>query len=155
MNKKKDPVLSITTIRYIQNTKKTGQFPAGLPDMAIFVKWHPLKQTKTKNGHHFRRLTFKVIQLCCVAQKDSFTLKVLKLQVVTVKHDSALISNVECATYHIEAEPGLTEIKCNFGTFGLNQSFWAKQQSCITLKVSLRKWCPFFVFLCFSGCHFT
>ena len=35
------------------------------------------------------------------------------------------------------------------------ESFWAKQQSCITLKVSLRKWCPFFVFVCFSGCHFT
>ena len=97
-----------------------------------FKKWCPLKQTKTKNGHHFRRLTFKDIQLCCLAQNDSFTLKVLKLQFVTVKHDSASISNVECATYHIEAEPCLTETKCNFRTFGVNESFWAKQQSCIT-----------------------
>ena len=155
MNKKKDPVLSIITIRYIQNTKKTGQFPTGLPDMAIFVKWHPLKQTKTKNGHHFWRLTFNVIQLCSLAQNDSFTLKVLKLQFVTVKHDSASILNVECATYHIEAEPCLTETKCNFRTFGVNESFWAKQQSCITLKVSLRKWCPFFDFVCLSGRHFA
>ena len=77
------------------------------------------------------------------------------MQFVTVKHDSASISNVECATYHIEAEPCLTETKCNFRTFGVNQSFWAKQQSCITLKVSLRKWCLIFVFVCFNGCHFT
>ena len=40
-------------------------------------------------------------------------------------------------------------------TFGANESFWTEQQSCIILKVSLRKWCPFFVFVCFSGCHFT
>ena len=142
-------------LRYTQIIKKTDHFPTGLPDLAIFVKWHPLKQTKTKNGHHFRRLTFKVIQLCCLAQNDSFTLKVLKSQFVTVKHDSASISNVECATYHIEAEPCLTETKCNFRTFGVNESFWAKQQSCITLKVSLWKWCPFSVFVCFDGCHFT
>ena len=120
-----------------------------------WVKWCPLKQTKTKNRHHFRRLTFKVIQLCCLAQNDSFTPKVLKLQFVTVKYDSALISNVECATYNIEAEPCLTETKCNFRTFGVNESFCAKHQSCITLKVSLRKWCPFFVSVCFSGRHFT
>ena len=49
----------------------------------------------------------------------------------------------------------VTETKYNFRTFGVNESFWAKQQSCITLKVSLRKWCPFFVFVCFNGCHFT
>ena len=28
-------------------------------------------------------------------------------------------------------------------TFGANESFWTKQQSCIILTVSLRKWCPF------------
>ena len=38
---------------------------------------------------------------------------------------------------------GLTWTKCNFRTFEVDESFWAKQQSCITLKVSLRKWCPF------------
>ena len=117
--------------------------------------WRPLKQTKTKNKHHFFIPTLKVIQLCFFAQNDFFTLKVLKSQFVTVKHDSALISNVECATYHIEAEPCLTETKCNFRTFGVNESFWAKQQSCITLKVSLRKWCPIFVFVSFNGCHFA
>ena len=37
----------------------------------------------------------------------------------------------------------------------MKESFWAKEQSFITLKVYLRKWCPFFVFVCFSGCHFT
>ena len=95
------------------------------------------------------------MELCCFAQNDSFTLRVLKSQFFTVKHDSALISNVECATYHIKAEPCLTETKCNFRTFGVNESFWAKQQSCITLKVSLQKWCPFFAFVCFSGRHFT
>ena len=155
MDKKKDPVLSIITIRYIQNTKKTGQFPTGLPDMAIFVKWHPLKQTKTKNGHHFRRLTFKVIQLCCLAQKDSFTPKVLKLHFVSVKHGSASIWYVAHSTFDIEAESCLTVTNCNFRTFRVKESFWAKQQSCITLKVSLRKWCPFFVFVCFNGRHFT
>ena len=103
---------------------------------SILSKMTSTKTYKNKNGHHFRRLTFKVIQLCCLAQNDSFTLKVLKSQFVTVKHDSASISNVECATYHIEAEPCLTERKCNFRTFGVNKSFWAKQQSCITLKVS-------------------
>ena len=119
------------------------------------VKWRPLKQTKTKNGHHFRRLTFKVIQLCCLAQNDSFTLKVLKSQFVTVKHDSASISNVESATFHIETEPCLTETKCNFRTFGVDESFWAKQQSCISQKVGLSKWHLFFVFVCFNGRHFT
>ena len=79
----------------------------------------------------------------------------LKSQSSEVKHDSALTSNVEFATFHIETEPCLTETKCNFRTFGVNESFWAKQQSCITLKVSLWKWCPFFDFVCFSGCHFT
>ena len=82
-------------------------------------------------------------------------LYILKSQSSEVKHDSALTSNVEFATFHIETEPCLTETKCNFRTFGVNESFWTKQQSCITLKVSLRKWCPFFVFVCFSGCHFT
>ena len=49
----------------------------------------------------------------------------------------------------------MQKLDCDFRTFRVKESFWAKQQSCITLKVSLRKWCPFFVFVCFSGCHFT
>ena len=98
---------------------------------SILSKMTSTKTYKNKNGHHFLRLTFKVIQLCCLALNDSFTLKVLKSQFVTVKHDSASILNVECATYHIEAEPCLTETKCNFRTFGVNESFWTKQQSCM------------------------
>ena len=43
---------------------------------------HPLKQTKTKNKHHFFIPTFKVVQFCFFAQDDSFTLKVLKTQFV-------------------------------------------------------------------------
>ena len=30
-----------------------------------------------------------------------------------------------------------------------------KKQSCITLKVGIKKWRLFFVFVCFSGHHFT
>ena len=119
------------------------------------VKWYPLKQTKTKNGHHFRRLTFKVIQLCCLTQKDSFTPKVLKLHFVSVKHGSASIWYVAHSMFDIEAESYLTVTNCDFRTFRVKESFWAKQQSCITLKVSFQKWCPFFVFVCFNGCHFT
>ena len=116
---------------------------------------HMSTQGKGKLKHHFRKLTFKVIQLCCLAQKDSFTPKVLKLHFVSVKHGSASIWYVAHSTFDIEAESCLTVTNCNFRTFRVKESFWAKQQSCITLKVSLRKWCPFFVFVCFNGCHFT
>ena len=47
------------------------------------VKWRPLKQTKSKNKHHFSSPTFWVIQLCFWVQKDSSTLKALKLYFVT------------------------------------------------------------------------
>ena len=121
----------------------------------VWVKWHPLKQTKTKMGHHFWKLIFKVIQPCCLAKKDSFTPKVLKLHFVSVKHGSALVWYVAHLTFDIEAELCLTVTNCNFRTFRVKESFWANQQSCITLKVSLWKWCLFFVFVCFNGCHFT
>ena len=122
---------------------------------SILSKMTSTKTYKNKNGHHFLRLTFKVIQLFCLAQKDSFTPKVLKLHFVSVKNGSASIWYVAHSTFDIEAESCLTVTNCNFRTFRVKESFWAKQQSCITLKVSLRKWCPFFVFVCFSGCHFT
>ena len=48
------------------------------------------------------------------------------------KHDSVSISNVECGAFHIETEPCLTETKCNSRTLGVDESFWAKQQSCIS-----------------------
>ena len=95
-----------------------------------------------KNGHHFQILTFKVIQLCCLAQKDSFTPKVLKLHFVSVKHGSASIRYVAHSMFDIEAESCLTVINCDFRTFRLKESFWVKQQICITLKVSLQKLCP-------------
>ena len=46
------------------------------------VKWHPLKQTKTQNRHQFISSTFHNQKLCSLAQKDSFTLKVLKMEFV-------------------------------------------------------------------------
>ena len=53
-------------------------------------------------------------------------------------------------TLHIQSAISLImaqqKTNCDFRTFRVKESFWAKQQSCITLKVSLRKWCPFFVF---------
>ena len=47
------------------------------------------------------------------------------------------------------------ETKCNFRSFRAVKSFWTKQQSFISKKVGHQKWCPFFDFVCFSGCHFT
>ena len=93
---------------------------------------HVQKWIESKNGCHFEKPSFKDIQLCCLVQKDSSTLKVLKLNFVSVKHGSASITNVARATFHIEAEPCLTETKCNFRTLGGDESFWAKQQSCIS-----------------------
>ena len=46
------------------------------------VKWRPLKQTKSKNKHHFSSPTFWVIQLCFWVKKDSTTLKALKMYFV-------------------------------------------------------------------------
>ena len=45
-------------------------------------KWHPQRQTKSKNGRHFPIPTFNNLQLCFFVQKDSTTLKVLKMQFV-------------------------------------------------------------------------
>ena len=46
-----------------------------------WVKWHPLKQTKLKNKHHFYTPTFWVIQLYFLVRKDSSTPKVWKIHV--------------------------------------------------------------------------
>ena len=53
-----------------------------LRDILWFRKWHPFKQTKTKNGRHFFISTFDNFQLCFFVPKDSFTLKFLKMQFV-------------------------------------------------------------------------
>ena len=51
----------------------------------------------------------------------------------------------------IMAQP---KTNCNFRTFRVEESFWTKKQSCKLLKVDITKWRPFFVFVCFNGCHF-
>ena len=66
---------------------------------------------------------------------------------VSVKHGSASIWYVAYSTFDIKAESCLTVTNCDFRTFRVKESFWAKEQSCITLKVSLQKWCPFFLFV--------
>ena len=38
---------------------------------------------------------------------------------------------------------GTKLVKSNLHVHIVAKSFWTKQKSCITLKVSLRKWCPF------------
>ena len=53
--------------------------------------------------------------------------------------------------FHIMAQP---KTNCVFRTFRVKESFWVKKQSCITLKVGIKKWRLFFDFVCFSGCQF-
>ena len=43
----------------------------------------------------------------------------------------------------------------NLWTFRVEILFRAKDQSCQLGKVSHQNLCPFFNFVCFSGCHFT
>ena len=57
--------------------------------------------------------------------------------------------------YNKETEPCSAKAKCDFRSFRAVQSFWTKQQRFISKKVGHQKWCPFFYFVCFSGCHFT
>ena len=57
--------------------------------------------------------------------------------------------------YNKETEPCSAEAKCDFRRFRAVKSFWTNQQSFISKKVDHQKWCPFFDFVCFSGCHFT
>ncbi len=45
-------------------TPKENWSSKGQNELLRELKWGPLKQTKTKDGHHFRRLTFNFIQLC-------------------------------------------------------------------------------------------
>ena len=57
-------------------------FINGLLRNGHFKIWRPLKQTKSKNRRHFFISTFENLQLCFFVQKDSATLKVLKMQFV-------------------------------------------------------------------------
>ena len=45
--------------------------------------------------------------------------------------------------------------KSNFKDLRVEESFWTKKQSCNLSKVDIKKWRPFFDFVCFNGCHFT
>ena len=58
---------------------------------------------------------------------------------------------IECEMFHIMAQP---KTNCVFRTFRVKESFWAKKQSCITLKVGIKKKHLFLVFVCFSGRQF-
>ena len=57
--------------------------------------------------------------------------------------------------FHKENVPFSLEKKCNFRSLRAVKSFWIKEQSFISKKVGHQKWCWFFDFVCFSGCHFT
>ena len=108
-----------------------------------------MASTKTnKNKRHFFIPTFKFIQLCFFVQNDSFTLKVLKTQFV---FGWAMTLHIQSEIFLFMAQP---KINCVFRTFRVKESFWTKKQSCITLKVGIKKWCLFFVLVCFSEGQF-
>ena len=72
----------IVTHNWVVQGQKFKFLTVRFRDILWFRKWHPFKQTKTKNGRHFFISTFDNFQLCFFVQKDSFTLKVLKMQFV-------------------------------------------------------------------------
>ena len=92
----------------------------------VKVKWHSLKQTKSKIRHHFWGPTFHDKELCFLVQKDSFTLKVLKTQFVL---GWAMIRNIAdwmCnVPYH-----GSAKDKLHLRTFRVEILVPAKDQSC-------------------------
>ena len=66
----------------VRKNEKNKYLPQPLLRYRNFKIWRPLKQTKSKNGRHFFISTFENLQLCFFVQKDSSTLKVLKMQFV-------------------------------------------------------------------------
>ena len=48
-----------------------------------------------------------------------------------------------------------TTTKYILKTFRGEESLPDQKQSCISWKIGLKKYCLFFDFVCFSGCHFT
>ena len=72
----------IVTPNWVSQEQKFQILTARFRDILWFRKWHPFKQTKTKNGRHFFISTFDNFQLCFFVQKDSLTPKVLKMQFV-------------------------------------------------------------------------
>ena len=114
----------IVTPNWVSQEQKIQFLTARFRDILWFRKWHPFKQTKTKNGRHFFISTFDELQLCFFVQKDSSTVKVLKMQFVF-----------------------------GWDYENLKESFWTKKQSWKLWKVDIKKWHPFF-FVCLNGCHF-
>ena len=100
----------------------------GLLRYRNFKIWRPLKQTKSKNGHHFFISTFDNLQLCFLVQKGSCTLKVLEMQFVFgwAYDKEHSIFNLQCSLL-IMAQP---KTNCNFHTIRVEESFWTKKQSC-------------------------
>ena len=59
---------------------------------------------------------------------------------------------IQLAMFLFMAQP---KTNCNLRIFRVEIWFRAQEQNFLLEKVSLRKWCPFFDFVYFSGCHFT
>ena len=72
----------ILTPNWVSQEQKIQFLIARFRDILWFRKWHLFKQTKTKNGRHFFISSFDNFQLCFFVQKDSSTLKVLKMQFI-------------------------------------------------------------------------
>ena len=99
MYTQKSNELSIITIRYEHKAKKTPLFLICFWNKPLFVKWHPLKRTKSKKGHHFWWPTFLDIKLCCLVQKDSTALKLLKSHFASAEHGSVSLLCIKCAIF--------------------------------------------------------
>ena len=128
----------------VGKNQKNKYFPSPLLRYHNFKIWRPLKQTKSKNGCHFIISTFENLQLCFFVQKDSSSLKVLKMQFV---FGSSMIRNI--ADWICNVPYRRPKTNCIFRTFRVAESFWTKKQSCKFSKVDIM----FFDFVCFNGRH--
>ena len=72
----------IVTPNWVSQEQKFQFWIARFRDILWFRKWHPSKQTNTKNERHFFISTFDNFQLWFFVQKYYFTLNVLKMQFV-------------------------------------------------------------------------
>ena len=95
-----------------------------------FLKMASVKTNKIKNQTALWKTSF--LRYTSLLLGPLSTPKDLKLPFVSAKHGSAYVSNVEYARFNINSEPCSTETKGNFRTFGVDESFWTKQQSCIS-----------------------
>ena len=101
MYKQKSDKLSIITIRWMHKAKIAYMFPICSWKKPLFVKWHPLKQTKSKNRHHYWWPIFWDVKLCCLVPKDSTALKLPKSYFASAEHGSVSLLYIKCAIlYH-------------------------------------------------------